>query len=158
MKRKIKVQYRKISDKQIFYNHKFIQTRGEFNDFLDILRSPSKGIWRGLDNALFANYTSLQRHTLIKKDLNSYDVKIESALYTETLNIHNNDKNSTNTNNSGIKKELSMGLVSTDDKKMTDMIKYLTKAYEGRFHFSINEISYEEKTKLYFSELKVSLL
>ena len=73
MKQEIKVQYRKISDKQIFYNHKFIKTRGEFNNFLDILKSPSKGIWRGLDNALFANYTSLQRHTLIKKDLNSYD-------------------------------------------------------------------------------------
>ena len=37
-------------------------------------------------------------------------------------------------------------------------MKYLTQNYEGKFHFSLNEISYEEKTKLYFSELKVSLL
>lgn len=95
---------------------------------------------------------------MFTKDLNSYDVKIESAKYTETLKTIGSDKNSSSSSSSDTIKELSLGLVSTDDKKMTDMIKYLTKVYEGKFHFSIEEISYEEKTKLYFSQLKVSLL
>lgn len=95
---------------------------------------------------------------MFTKDLNSYGVKIESAMYTETLKIASSDKNSTNAGSGNIQKELNLALVATDDKKMTDMIKYMTKIYEGKFHFSIKEISYEEKTKLYFSELKVSLL
>ncbi|MDD5399965.1 MAG: hypothetical protein PHQ93_02120 [Sulfurimonas sp.] len=83
---------------------------------------------------------------MLTKDLNKFNVKLESALYAEK------------TNKSGTKKELSLKLASSDDKKITDMIKYLTKTYEGKFHFSIDDISYEEKTKLYLGELKVNLL
>ncbi|MDD5373883.1 MAG: hypothetical protein PHO62_10725, partial [Sulfurimonas sp.] len=83
---------------------------------------------------------------MLTKDLNKFNVKLESALYAEK------------TNKNSAKKELSLNLASSDDKKITDMIKYLTKTYEGKFHFSIDDISYEEKTKLYLGELKVNLL
>lgn len=94
---------------------------------------------------------------MFTKDLNSFDVNIESAKYTEFLQTPKKDTNSTNASTIYTKKELSLDLVSTDDKKITDMIKYLTKIYDGKFHFSIDEILYEEKTKLYFSKLKVGL-
>ena len=82
---------------------------------------------------------------MLTKDLNRYRVKLETVLYDE------DDKTDPT-------KHLKLGLVSSNDKKITDLIKYLTKTYEGKFHFSLEEISYEEDTKLYFSELKVNLL
>lgn len=85
---------------------------------------------------------------ILTKELNSYDVKLETAFYSETEIA---DKSSTS-------KEFKFGLVSSNDKKITDLIKYLTKTYEGKFHFSINEISYKIEEKLYFGELKVNLL
>ncbi|MCK9454816.1 MAG: hypothetical protein WCY51_02535 [Sulfurimonas sp.] len=85
----------------------------------------------------------------LTKDLNRYSVKIESAFYSEAKESEKS---------SSLIKELKLGLVSSNDKKITDLIKYLTKVYEGKFHFSIAEISYENESKLYFGELKVSLL
>ena len=85
---------------------------------------------------------------LLTKDLNRYMVRIESAIYSQA---EKKEKSSA-------LKELRLGLVSSDDKRITDLIKYLTDTYEGKFHFSIEKISYEEKTKLFFGELKVNLL
>jgi len=81
----------------------------------------------------------------LTKDLNRYKVRLETLSYDE--NIKGDPT-----------KHLRLGLVSSRDKKITDLIKYLTKTYEGKFHFSLNEISYEEDSRLYFSELKVTLL
>ena len=81
----------------------------------------------------------------LTKDLNRYKVRLETVLYDEDDKLDPT-------------KHLKLGLVSSKDKKITDLIKYLTKTYEGKFHFSLEEISYEEDTKLYFSELKVNLL
>ncbi|QOY52821.1 hypothetical protein [Candidatus Sulfurimonas baltica] len=78
----------------------------------------------------------------LSKDINKYQVKLETVLYSEKET----------------KKQLQLGLVSSKDKKITDLIKYLTKTYEGKFSFSIEEISYTEESKLYFGELKVNLL
>ncbi|WP_229855104.1 hypothetical protein [Candidatus Sulfurimonas marisnigri] len=78
----------------------------------------------------------------LSKDINRYKVKLETILYSEQETT----------------KELKLGLVSSNDKKITDLIKYLTKTYEGKFSFSIEEISYMEESKLYFGELKVNLL
>lgn len=85
---------------------------------------------------------------ILSKDLNRHQVKVESILYNE------NDK----TGKAASLKQLKLGLVSSKDKKITDLIKYLTKTYEGKFHFSINEISYENESRLYFGELSVNLL
>ena len=84
----------------------------------------------------------------LTSDLNKYDVKIESAFYNETPKSKNADAS----------KELKLNLVSSDDKKMTDLIKHLTKIYDKKFHFFIEKISYEESEKLFFGELKVELL
>ena len=81
----------------------------------------------------------------LTKDLNKYKVRLETLSYDEDV------KDSSH-------KYLKFGLVSSRDKKITDLIKYLTKTYEGKFHFSLKDISYEKDSKLYFSELKVTLL
>jgi hypothetical protein len=85
---------------------------------------------------------------ILTKEFNTYDVKLETAFYSEAEK----------TDKSEASKEFKFGLVSSNDKKITDLIKYLTKTYEGKFHFSINEISYKIDEKLYFGELKVNLL
>ncbi|MCF6339665.1 MAG: hypothetical protein L3J10_02780 [Sulfurimonas sp.] len=79
------------------------------------------------------------------KDLNRYKVKVESISYNED-------------SKTSLAKEIKFSLVSSKDKKITDLIRYLTRKYDGKFHFSINEISYIKESKLYFGELKVSLL
>jgi len=81
----------------------------------------------------------------LTKDLNRYKVRLETLSYDE------NEKEDPT-------KHLKLGLVSSKDKKITDLIKYLTKTYEGKFHFTLDKISYKEDEKLYFSELKVTLL
>jgi len=81
----------------------------------------------------------------LTKDLNKYRVKLETLSYNE------------NPKDNSIK-YITLGLVSSRDKKITDLLKHLTKTYESEFHFSLNEISYKEESKLYFSELKVDLL
>jgi hypothetical protein len=81
----------------------------------------------------------------LTKDLNRYKVRLETIAYDEDLK-----------DNPG--KHMTFGLVSSRDKKITDLLKYLTKTYEGKFHFSLDEIQYDVENKLYFSELKVTLL
>ena len=82
---------------------------------------------------------------MFTKDLNRYEVRLESVSYTESDKIDPT-------------KHMKLNLVSSKDKKITGLIKYLTRVYENKFHFSISEISYDEESKLYFSELKVNLL
>jgi hypothetical protein len=78
----------------------------------------------------------------LTKDLNDYEVKLEKLSY--------NEKES--------EKELTFTLVSENDKKITKLVEHLTKVHQGVFKFSLNEISYKEESKKYFSELKVELL
>jgi hypothetical protein len=80
-------------------------------------------------------------HTLLG-DLNRYGVKVEALSYSE-------DK---------AKKDFKFHLVSSDDKKITNLLEHLTKTHEKRFKFSIEEILFEEDSKKYFGELKVELL
>ncbi|PIS26723.1 MAG: hypothetical protein COT46_01285 [Sulfurimonas sp. CG08_land_8_20_14_0_20_36_33] len=79
---------------------------------------------------------------LLTKDLNKYNVNVSDLSYFED--------NST--------KNFKLNLVSSNDKKITQMIEYLTKIYGGKFHFSLEEISYKEANKKYFAELKVRIL
>ena len=78
----------------------------------------------------------------LTKDLNRFGVRLENISYKE-------DENSKNFN---------LGLVSVSDKKITKLIEYFTKTHEGVFRFSLEEISYEDESKKYFSEVKVSIL
>jgi len=80
--------------------------------------------------------------TLLTRDLNKYAVKIEQIKYDQ-----NNDK-----------KTFTLNLVSSKDKKITQLLEYLTKAHNQEFKFLIESILYDEEKKLYFSELKVNIL
>ena len=79
--------------------------------------------------------------SLLIKELNKFDVKIESVSYNEDNKI----------------KKVIFNLVSTNDKKITKLLEYLTKTYENRFKFSLEQILFKEDSKLYFSELRVQI-
>jgi hypothetical protein len=79
--------------------------------------------------------------SIFSKDLNRFNVKLEALEYME------NDK-----------KIFTFHLVSRKEKRITKLLKYLTKTYENRFEFSLNRIEFKEEPKNYFSELKVTIL
>ena len=80
--------------------------------------------------------------TMFTKDLNKYGVSIESLTYEEI------EKN----------KIFTFNLVSKKDRKITKLVNYLTKTYARKFRFKLEEIIYDEESKVYFSQLKVSIL
>jgi len=80
--------------------------------------------------------------TMFTKDLNKFGVKLNSISY--------NEKNATKT--------FELNLVSSRDRKITKLIQYLTKAHEDKFKFALIEISYDDKSKVYLSQLKVNIL
>jgi len=80
--------------------------------------------------------------SMFTKDLNKFKIKVDSIAY-------NQDKD---------KKNFILNLVSAKDKKITKMIEYLTKTYEGKYNFSLRRIELKDDPKYYFSELKVVIL
>ncbi|MDY0117229.1 MAG: hypothetical protein RBR59_06620 [Sulfurimonadaceae bacterium] len=80
-------------------------------------------------------------HTLTQ-GLNKFNVQLEKLNY---------DEDTTH-------KVFSLGLVSSKDKEITQLVEYFTKTYEKEFMFSIEEILYQDESKKYFGELKVELL
>ena len=80
--------------------------------------------------------------TMFTKDLNKYGVNIEAVKYNEK------DK----------QKTLTFSLVASKDRKITQLVEYVTKVHEGRYKFTLEEITFDPKTNMYFSELKVSIL
>jgi len=81
--------------------------------------------------------------SLLTKDFNKFGVKLDSLSYKE---------------NKEDGKTFSFNLVATKDKKITKLIEYLTKTHEGKFDFSLEEITYKKDFRRYFSELKVKIL
>ena len=80
--------------------------------------------------------------SMLMKDLNKFNVKLESLSYAEDEKI----------------KEFKLNLLSIRDKQTTELVEYLTKTYEGKFKFSLEEILFEEDSQKYVSELKVIVL
>jgi hypothetical protein len=80
--------------------------------------------------------------SVLTKDLNKFNINIDSLSYKEDEKL----------------KTFTLNLISEKDKKITEMIEYLTKIHEGKFNFSLEHIEFKEKSKKYFSELKVSIL
>jgi hypothetical protein len=78
----------------------------------------------------------------LTKELNKFDVKLQRVLYDEDSEIKN----------------FKFRLVSTSDKKITQLIEHFTKSHLGEFRFSLEQILYQEKEKKYFSEVKVVVL
>jgi len=80
--------------------------------------------------------------TTLMEELNKYSVNVEK------INYNQNDE----------KKKFVLSLVSSNDKKITQLLEHLTHKYDNKFEFSLEHISYEEDKELYFSELKVNIL
>jgi len=78
----------------------------------------------------------------LTKDLNKFDVKLESLSYSQENEV----------------KSFTLNLVSTNDKQVTQLLEYLTKVHDGEFKFSMEQISFSKVSKQYFSELKVKIL
>ncbi len=80
--------------------------------------------------------------TVFTQDLNKFSVKMESLSYSEN----------------NISKTFQFDLASSKDRKITKLVQYLTKTYENRFKFELNNINYDDESKVYFSQLKVNIL
>ena len=80
--------------------------------------------------------------TSLINDLNKYAVKIDTIKYDQEKD----------------EKKFTLNLISSKDKKITQLIEHLTKKYERKFKFSLENISFDKEQKLYFSELKVYIL
>ena len=80
--------------------------------------------------------------SMFTKDLNKFNVKLESLEYREDNG----------------KKTFTFDLVSRREKRITRLLKYLTKTYENRFKFSLDRIEFRDESKNYFSKLKVTIL
>lgn len=80
--------------------------------------------------------------TLITKSLNRFNVNLKTISYDEVDNS----------------KFFTFGLMANKNKKITQLVEYLTKKYIGRFKFNLEEINFDETTGSYFSELKVEVL
>jgi len=81
--------------------------------------------------------------TAFTKDITKFKVKVESVSYAE-------DKKTG--------KVLTLNLVSPKDREITKLVEYLTKKQEGKYNFDLEEIKFDDKLKVYLSELKVTLL
>jgi len=79
---------------------------------------------------------------LLTRDLNRYSIHLGTVTYNQNEN----------------QKKFILSLVAVKDKKITQLIEHLTKIYDGKFKFSLVEISYDAEKKKYFSELKVEIL
>ena len=80
--------------------------------------------------------------TLLSNDLNKYAVKIQEIKYAQEEK----------------KKNFTLSLASSKDKKITQLLEYLTKKHTNVFKFSLESILYDEPKKIYLSELKVEIL
>ncbi len=78
----------------------------------------------------------------LTKDLNRFNVKIESVFYEE----------------SETNKTFILNLVSSNNRKITRLVQFLTKTQEKKFNFKLKDILYDEESKVYFSQLKVDVL
>lgn len=83
----------------------------------------------------------------LTQDLNKFNIKVEAISYTQE------EQDTTKWS-----KDFELDLVSSSDKKITSLIEHLTKTYEDRFSFLAESIKFDEESKLYFSQLKVSML
>lgn len=76
------------------------------------------------------------------KDLNKFGVKLKSLSYSETATS----------------KTFDLNLVSSKDRKITKLVEYLTEKYTEKFKYNIEEISYDQDSRVYVSLLKMEIL
>jgi len=74
-------------------------------------------------------------------DLNKFNVKLEKLSYNETEDF----------------KGFTFHMISHKDKEITRLLEYLTKKKTTRFHFVLEEITFDEDKNRYLSEMKAVL-
>jgi hypothetical protein len=79
----------------------------------------------------------------LTKDLNKYQVKLEQLGYSEDAKTK--------------EKEFTLNLLSSQDKRITNLIEWYTKTRSSQYKFSIKKIEFNPEKKTYSSELKVVL-
>jgi len=84
-----------------------------------------------------------KRISSLTKDLNKYKVKLDRITYHE-----DSDKN---------EKSFTLRLLSSKDKRITDLIEWYTKTKSSQYKFTIEKIEFDEEKKIYSSLLKVVL-
>ena len=82
--------------------------------------------------------------TALAEDLNKFSVKVQKITYSEELKTN--------------RKEFTLYLQASNDKKITNLLEYLTKKYDKKFEFALQDISLEDTKDTYISEIKVNLL
>jgi len=84
-----------------------------------------------------------KRISSLTKDLNKYKVKLDEITYDE--NSETNEK------------KFTLRLLSSKDKRITNLIEWYTKTKSSQYTFSIEKIEFDEEKKIYSSLLKVVL-
>ena len=84
-----------------------------------------------------------KRIAALTKDLNKYKVKLEGLDYSEDAKTK--------------EKEFRLHLLSSKDKRITNLIEWYTKTKSSQYRFTIEKIEFDEEKKIYSSELKVVL-
>ena len=83
------------------------------------------------------------RITDLTKDLNKYKVKLSEVNYMEDSKTK--------------EKIFTLHLLSSKDKRLTNLIEWYTKTKSAQYKFSIEKIEFDKEKKIYSSELKVVL-
>ncbi len=84
-----------------------------------------------------------KRITDLTKDLNKYKVKLKALHYSEDAKTK--------------QKKFLLSLISSQDKRITDLIEWYTKTQSSKYSFTIERIEFDAESKTYSSELKVVL-
>lgn len=79
----------------------------------------------------------------LTKDLNKYQVKLDELTYIEDSKTK--------------ERQFNLHLLSSKDKRITNLIEWYTKTRSAQYRFSIKKIEFDEDKKIYSSELKVVL-
>lgn len=78
----------------------------------------------------------------LHRELSKFGVRTTRSTYSQT----------------GDEKILTLYLASRKDRQITKLIEHLTKVYEGKYTFELEEIEYDTDKKMYLSEMRVKLL
>jgi hypothetical protein len=79
----------------------------------------------------------------LTKDLNKYKVKLSEVHYTEDPKTN--------------EKKFTLHLLSSKDKRLTNLVEWYTKTRSSQYKFSFEKIEFDGEKKIYSSELKVVL-
>ncbi len=147
--------YKELHIKRITLEASLKNKRSELKKYLTLLKDEKDE----LESKKYTLYkiNSIKNSYLLKakeltnfsQDIGRYKVKVDNVAYFED-----------NKTGSDFFKHRTFvfNLVSSKSIRLTNLLKHLTKKYENKYSFSIDEIKFDEDKKLYFTELKAETL